>query len=161
MNWNHQLQYNINLEVSLEKTLLTLTASRDGWKNLWKPEEHLARNWVSPWHIESNKWSTCWSLSIAWKSKFLKYGYYLNYSKFFNLNFNKQTSLCKKLYHFIYFSYFAITFWNVCRSLWTPCTSSQMKNVDQLIKCSKQIPAHDGNDDRFCTLNLQVKVTHL
>ena len=24
------------------------------------------------------------SLSIAWKSKFLKYGYYLNYSKFFN-----------------------------------------------------------------------------
>jgi len=45
MNWNHQLQYNVNLEVSLEKTLLTLTASRDGLKNLWKPEEHLARNW--------------------------------------------------------------------------------------------------------------------
>ena len=40
--------------------------------------EHLARNWVSPWHIESNKWSTCWSLWIAWKIKFLKYGYYLN-----------------------------------------------------------------------------------
>ena len=39
MNWNHQLQYNVNLEVSLEKTLLTLTASRDGLKNLWKPEE--------------------------------------------------------------------------------------------------------------------------
>ena len=26
------------------------------------------------------------------------------------LNFNKQTSLCKKLYDFIYFSYSAITF---------------------------------------------------
>ena len=120
MNWNHQLQYNVNLEVSLEKTLLTLTASRDGLKNLWKPEEHLARNWVSPWHIESNKWSSCWSLSIAWKSKFLKYGFYFtpNFSIF---NFNKQSSLCKKLYDFIYFSYFAVTFWNVCRTLWTPC----------------------------------------
>ena len=29
---------------------------------------------------------------------------------FLILNFNKQTSLCKKLYDFIYFSYFAITF---------------------------------------------------
>jgi len=27
-----------------------------------------------------------------------------------NLIFNKQISLCKKLYDFIYFSYFAITF---------------------------------------------------
>ena len=25
------------------------------------------------------------------------------------------------MYDFIYFSYFAITFWNVCRTLWTPC----------------------------------------
>ena len=29
---------------------------------------------------------------------------------FLILNFNKQTSLWKKLYDFIYFSYFAITF---------------------------------------------------
>jgi len=40
---------------------------------------------------------------------------------FLILNFNKQASLCKKPYDFIYFSYFAITFWNVCRTLWTPC----------------------------------------
>ena len=40
--------------------------------------EHLARNWISPWHIESNKWSICWSLWIVCKLKFLKYGYCLN-----------------------------------------------------------------------------------
>ena len=40
--------------------------------------EHLARNWVSPWHIESNKWSTCWNQWIARKIKFSNYGYYLN-----------------------------------------------------------------------------------
>ena len=33
---NHQLQYNVNLEMSLDKTLLTLTALRDGLKILTK-----------------------------------------------------------------------------------------------------------------------------
>ena len=36
-NSNLQLKYNVNLEMSLDKTLLTLTALRDGLKILWKP----------------------------------------------------------------------------------------------------------------------------
>ena len=33
----YQLQYNVNLEMSSDKTLLTLTALRDDLKILWKP----------------------------------------------------------------------------------------------------------------------------
>jgi len=44
------------------------------------------------------------------------------------IKFNKQISLWKKLYDFIYFSYFAITFWNVCRTLWTPCSFTKSHN---------------------------------
>ena len=36
MNQDYQLQNNANSDMSLNKTLLTLTTVRDGLKNLWR-----------------------------------------------------------------------------------------------------------------------------
>ena len=45
--WYHKLksptEYNVNLEMSLDKTLLTLTALKDGLEILWK----LAAFWIA------------------------------------------------------------------------------------------------------------------
>ena len=45
--WYHELKSPTAVQRKFRSEFgedLTLTASRDGLKNLWKPEEHLARN---------------------------------------------------------------------------------------------------------------------